>query len=502
MLLPTALTFDGHPITPKSFPRWDSIDLIKGDVTPYVTGNGAYNFTTSSVSNAYSASLLVIYSLDTLPLTEIRIREHIAYLDWSLSYLSAEFYGVESGPGRLLTMFCADDPSRTGETITFNDTVVDGPIDGNLGPAGSIFSNPVTTVNGMNTVGVQTLEDAMWWHLAILISRAKPKVTFPAPSLINGKVRICAGAINDEVHTATVPVEAKLSSEPSANTSLTFSFDTSGIDYTHCKLPKFIDDDGNQVATLTRITDAEGKTSIKVLSSDLISQPKIIAKWTNEQGDEVEVGNVTCDFAAAQSIRRYGIKDLDQGYKNRNDELIDLGWDFDDLLMQEEGDTTDATVSMKFRKNPSDALHPIDQNYFLINGSPKPSLDTGDGLGGPPDGWVDDDEYDAGQIRGLAPQPLLDDHDNWLPVAGHQLYVRIAAIEDLDYGPVDPADFAQYAVFDSNGGNAISATTDSQGKAVVRLRAGPWIYWCRSIKLEAVNLTQKSWTGINASTGW
>lgn len=118
------------------------------------------------------------------------------------------------------------------------------------------------------------------------------KSNIPCPNLIGGKARSCAGAIADEVHTATVDevhtatvaVEAKLGTAPSANTALTFAFDSTGIDYTNCQPPRFIDDDGNPVATLTTTTDAEGKTALKVLSSDLISQPKLIAKWTKYFG--------------------------------------------------------------------------------------------------------------------------------------------------------------------------------------------------------------------------
>ena len=370
----------------------------------------------------------------------------------------------------------------------------------------------------------------LWAWLLTLPARADRVEVRNLDVIFTGLPRACAGAIVDDVHTFTLQVQvrdrgAQLPGEPPrsvAGLQLSFSIDKKNIDYTGCKPPKFIDDQNQVVETLIKTVDAEGKTNIRVLSSDLVStspgtQPVLIVKWKTDSGSklsvhtlwktvvtdqEEEVQGMPCDFATAQSIRRHGIKDLNQGYKNQDGEVIDLGWNFDDLLMQEENDITDATVYMKFRKDPDDVMHPIDEKYFLINGAYKPSLDTGDGNGGPPDGWVDDDEYDVGQIRGLAPQPLLDDDANWLPVSNHHLYIRIAAIEDIDFGPVAPSDFAQYVVFDNNGGSAISTTTDTEGKATVRLRAGSWIYWCRSIKLEAVNLTQKSWTGINASTGW
>jgi len=393
------------------------------------------------------------------------------------------------------------------------------------GPPGGVFSSPSgqsTSWTAPQTAGTYTLtctiDDAGIVPPSDLGTRNDPSagrpvtVTVDYPSVnFTGLPRACAGAINDNTHKFTLQVEAKLGQNRIPNTAFTFSFDTTGINYTGLKPPMFINDQGLPVPTLIKTTDGNGNftstdangnvvpnNNVTVLSSDLISQPQMVATgpWTDAQGNPVRLGSVTSDFGAAQSKRRYGIKDLNQGYGT------DEGWNFNDLLMQEEGDTTDATVYLKFRKDSDDMRRPIDQNYFLIGGMPKASLDSGDGAGGDPNGWVDDDEYAAGQIRGITPYQLLSDHDNWLPVKEHQVRIKIAEIVDIDYGPVDPSDFAQYVVFDENGGNVISATTDANGKATVRLKAGPWIYYCYKITLQAINLTQKSWSGVNASSGW
>lgn len=487
--------------------------LHQWDVTSLVTSNGNYSFSiiNGSVSN-FAGGLVVIYSHASLPLTEVRINEACGHLNFGGGSLTSTFNQVSQGAGRLLLLTGADEDisyqgaqggsQNSDETITFNTTQIGGPLDGNLGILGSAFDIPVKTVEGTNSAGITATNDWMGWHLAILVSRPQPRVTFSAPSLIDGKVRLCAGAIVDDVHTATVPIEAKISGESSANTSLTFSFDTSGIDYTHCKLPKFIDDDGNQVATLTRTTNAEGKTSIKVLSSDLVSQPKIVAKWTNAQNKEVDVGEVTCDFVAEQSLRRFGIKSLNQGYD------LDEGWDLNTLSLQYEGDTTDATIYLKYQKDPT---KDVDTNYFLIGGAARASQDTGDGQGGAPDGFVDNDEAAVATIRGRSPHvPLqqrvpLDDDTNWLPVGGHHLRVRIAEIMDDNYSPVSLSDFHNYVVIvgdSAQGTGVVNVTTDSEGRATVHLTAGPWIKNCSSIRLEAIDNDQRSPSGVDDSTGW
>ncbi len=330
----------------------------------------------------------------------------------------------------------------------------------------------------------------------------------------DGLARACAGAIGvDGVHSFTITGTASRDDGTGTGntvlvtgTDFKLSFDANAGS-TADKNAKFVttDSNGNQILvnTLTAHTDDKGTFGVTVRGSDTITSAiKIKVQWTNAKGEDKDAGSQACDFVGEQSLRRYGIKDLNQGYDS------DDGWDFDDLALQNEGDSTDATVYIKYQKDPN---KDVDTNYFLVNGAPAPSEDTGDGQGGGPDGFVDDQEYAAATVRGRSPhvsvdqQIPLDDDGNWLPVSGHHLRVKIAEIVDVDYGSVSSSDFSNYVTLGSDpsqGLTVVGVTTDGDGKATVHLVAGPWINYCSSIKLQVVDDNQKSPSGVDDSTGW
>lgn len=156
----------------------EDLAIYRWDVTPLVTGDGSYAFTTSGLERVFGAALVVVYSNPSLPLSEVRINDGAESMANGAT-ASTSFFGVKAGSGKLIIYTEADNEGvQTGETISFNGAVVAGPIDENLGPHASLFDISVTTVSGTNTADVYTPTDWFGWHLAILVS---PGVVEPVP---------------------------------------------------------------------------------------------------------------------------------------------------------------------------------------------------------------------------------------------------------------------------------------------------------------------------------
>jgi len=326
---------------------------------------------------------------------------------------------------------------------------------------------------------------------------ASPYTVTVTSGLTGNAARACAGAVADGVHEDALTLHvAQTDGTAAAGLPLTLAYDKS-IDYTNCQAPQFIDDQNQNkaVPTLTRTTDGSGNVTLTVLSSDLISKPNVLVSNNGTQ-----IGNVGCDFAADQSLRRYGILTYDPGEGSGTD----TGWDFDLYALISPGDTTRAKAFLKFQKDPS--ISP-DLNYYLsslANNKAVPSLDV-DG-----DGDVSDDEYAAGTIRGDTTRPLAD-ANNWLVVSSHRVHVRVTQITDSDTGQVitDPSIIQQYVYYsdasglpvDGQGHPFASATsftmpasvetvTDGKGMAAIYLTAGSNIASCTNIVLDVVDETQ------------
>lgn len=293
------------------------------------------------------------------------------------------------------------------------------------------------------------------------------KATFVA-GLTGGVVRACAGAVgNDNVHSATVQVLAKRDGQNLPNVALVFSFENN---VGNPKAAKFINDQGQQVDTLTRTTDSEAKTSVTVLSSDTISQPKIVVKY-----EDKEMGSVACNFVAAMSLRRFGIKDYV--------EKVDNGWLFNQgAALSGAGATTPVKVYLKFRKNPDDSTHPIDDKYFLVNNNPQPTLDA-DG-----DGTISPEEREQGSVR-----LPLDDDGNWAYVNGHSLRIKVAEIKRADEVFVSPEAFGDYITLLNSQGqpvNEVVAVTANDGAASAQLKSANLISLVEEVVLEAEDQDQ------------
>src|SRR5690606_16757308 len=107
-------------------------------------------------------------------------------------------------------------------------------------------------------------------------------------------------------------------------------------------------------------TDAEGKFSVHVLGSDIISKDiKIKVAWKDENDNEKNVAEKECDFAEAISIRRF---------PNWIDptETRDTGWLFDFPRLTGVGASTPAKIYLKHMKNPE--IGDNDGNWAFVNG--------------------------------------------------------------------------------------------------------------------------------------
>ncbi|HVP50213.1 MAG TPA: PEP-CTERM sorting domain-containing protein [Candidatus Bathyarchaeia archaeon] len=166
------------------------------DVTPFVTGNGSYSVSSGAFSQNYGNELVVVYSWGGLPNGTVLINEGAQDNGGGTMSTSTMFALAGGGSGTLFIATGADDPFNTGEQIIFNGTVVGGPIDANLGNYASLFSLPVTTQAGANTVMLTTTGDWYGWDLAVLYSTGSTPVPEPGTmALLAGGVSLLAARL-------------------------------------------------------------------------------------------------------------------------------------------------------------------------------------------------------------------------------------------------------------------------------------------------------------------
>lgn len=319
----------------------------------------------------------------------------------------------------------------------------------------------------------------------------------------SGVTRAVAGGVGDAAHTISLSARFTREGQPLANTDVSFRFENNRG---QAKTAKFQGPTG-LVDQLTVKTDSQGNAGLSILSGDTIGEVNVLAQAPNTLNEVVLAGRTTCSFVPPVSKRRYGIKDFDQGWSR------DIGWDFDQgRFLRDAGGQTTATLHLKFQRDPSIAE---DRLYFLVPNPQSPgalmgvaSLDTNT------DGDLTATEIAAGRERGLpnppTPQYQMRDADNWLPVSGHEVLISIESILGFDNDTRAASPLYAYfvneqgQVIDQNGNpkaeqdpfrtnlpSYIKVVTDSQGRAVVRLKAGPEINQCRRITLRAVDNTVK-----------
>jgi len=104
-------------------------------------------------------------------------------------------------------------------------------------------------------------------------------------------------------------------------------------------------------------TDAQGNVSLRVLSSDIITQDISIQAIRTLAGSDYVIGTQACDFGELLSYRRF---------RNQYDpeEVEDTGWLLDFPHLEALDGITPAKVYLKFRKD-LDVLD-IDGNWHFV----------------------------------------------------------------------------------------------------------------------------------------
>lgn len=205
-----------------------------------------------------------------------------------------------------------------------------------------------------------------------------------APNVeFEGDAYACAGGVADNVHTFTVSAIAKNQDGTIApNVALEFKFENNKGHINRAKyLPNIalsqVSIPGSNNGEMTATTNEQGRISISVRSSDIVSDDiKMLAVWTNAQNAEKKVGEQECEFAPARSYRRFAVKknagdeniapDEDNGTATATeDEDIDDGWLFRFEQLSAPDATVPAKVYMKILKGPD--LTDIDGNWHFVN---------------------------------------------------------------------------------------------------------------------------------------
>jgi uncharacterized protein DUF3344 len=135
-----------------------------------ITGNGSYSASAAGFNLNYGLALVVVFSHPSLPLGTVIVNDGANNLNGgSPSTASTTFSLGSAGTATLWIHTAADNLlGETNEVISFNGTPVGGPIDANLGNYASLFSLPVTTIEGTNTVDINSPLDYFGWDLAVL----------------------------------------------------------------------------------------------------------------------------------------------------------------------------------------------------------------------------------------------------------------------------------------------------------------------------------------------
>ena len=200
-----------------------------------------------------------------------------------------------------------------------------------------------------------------------------PSITFAGELLSAGSLRACVGGYDDHAasdfqyraHTRRVDMTVTSAGKPLPSAAFTLQFDgNKGHDYGNgsikktARLHNMTDsfDDAHWKETLDVTTDANGKVSVWVLSGDVICQPKLqVMQKVDPNQPPVKVGELVCDFGAAESI----VRD-----PNNLGDPNDTGWLFNKEWL-DPGVQTTAKVYMKFMIDP--ALGDRNGNWSYVN---------------------------------------------------------------------------------------------------------------------------------------
>ena len=325
--------------------RPDSLVRVAGQ-SDY-RGDGIYDFMASdeqTVSSTASSGVAAVYNLKIINKGNVadsfKFKLPLAKQGWTLSLYDALNGGTDlTGTAQQGTGFTTQSlaPQQSKEFRL--------EVKPNSGTTGSFPVSIVTT--SFTDSAVQDVG---------LFDTTVGNVSTSAAVIFIGSPRACAGGIDNALHKLTLTLRVKNNGAPLLNAPIALSFESNvGHNYGTRAAPniprkaKIYDPNEPVVAnrwkeSVTLTTNGNGDVQVVVLSSDVISQPRLVARWQN-----AIVGSMTCDFAAATGRR--GVPDpFDPD--DPDWQANDTGWSVDIGAIEEPNQTSTGQFSLQFEKAP------------------------------------------------------------------------------------------------------------------------------------------------------
>ena len=321
--------------------RPDSLVRVVGQAD--YRGEGIYDFMASeeqTVSSTASSGVAAVYNLKITNQGNVadsfKFKLPLAKQGWSLS-----LYDARSGGTNITGIAQQQSGFNTGSLAPQQFKEFRLEVKPNAGTIG-LFSISIMTISFTD----DTMQDVATFDTTVGNVSASATVTF------TGSSRACAGGIDNALHKLTLTLHATNNGANLTNAPIALSFENNvghkrvveGVIRTPYKA-KILDPNESVAAnrwkeSVTLTTDDNGDVQVEVLSSDVISQPRLVARWQN-----AIVSSLVCDFAAATSKR--GFPDPVVGTYNgwQND---DFGWTCNFQNLKSVGDTTTAELHLKF----------------------------------------------------------------------------------------------------------------------------------------------------------
>jgi len=150
---------------------WDVTGLV-------VPGANSYSFVIGGHPNGglvAGVALVVVWHDWSEPTRVVTINDGMVQLGPSGSdFEDTLFTNLGDGETDVWLFTVLDDKASSGETVSYNGTVIGGPIDQNLGPLASLLKLATNSVGGTNALRVTTQFDTMGWIIAATAVSAPP----------------------------------------------------------------------------------------------------------------------------------------------------------------------------------------------------------------------------------------------------------------------------------------------------------------------------------------
>ena len=326
--------------------RPDSAVRVAGQ-TSY-KGEGIYDFMASdeqTVSGTASSGVAAVYNLKIINKGNVadsfRVKLPVTKSGWSLSLFDSLSGGTGITGAAQQTLGFTTESLAPQQSKEFRIEVKP-----DAGTTGSFSVSVITT-----SVTDNTVQDVGAFDTTVGNVSTSAAVSF------TGSPRACAGGIDNALHKLTLTLHATSGGAPLTNAPIALSFENNvGHNYGTREAPDIrhkakIHDPNESIVgnrwkeSVTLSTDNNGDVQVIVLSSDVISQPRLVARWQN-----AIVGSVPCDFAAATSRR--GVPDPVFG-EYPNWQADDTGWSVNIGAIEETNQICTGRLTMQFDRNSS-----------------------------------------------------------------------------------------------------------------------------------------------------